>query len=72
MDVFSRRIIGFGGGAANLDGTQVCRMFNQAIAKQSPPKYLSSDHDPLFRYQRWRANLWVLEIEEIKRRFQIL
>jgi transposase InsO family protein len=65
MDVFSRRIIGFGV-AANLDGIRVCRMFNRAIAKQSPPKYLSSDHDPLFRYQRWRANRRVLEIEEIK------
>ena len=63
MDVFSRRIIGF---AANLDGTRVCRMFNQAIAKQKLPKRLSSDHDPLFRYQRWRANLRVLEIDELK------
>lgn len=29
-------------------------------------KRLSSDHDPLFRFHRWRANLRVLDIEEIK------
>ncbi len=26
----------------------------------------STDHDPLFRFHRWRANLRVLEIEEVK------
>src|SRR5271167_1655769 len=66
MDVFTRRIIGFGVGAANLDGPGVCRMFNRAIARQKMPKRLSSDHDPLFRYQRWLANLRILEIAEIK------
>ena len=66
MDVFTRRIIGFAGVAANLDGTRVCRMFNQAIAKQKLPRSLSSDHDPLFRHQRWRANLRVLEVDELK------
>jgi hypothetical protein len=29
-------------------------------------KYLSSDNDPLFQYHRWKANLRVLEIGEIK------
>src|SRR5260370_34619295 len=66
MDVFTRRIIGFGVAAANLDGPAVCRMFNRAIAKQRPPRYLSSDHDPLFRFHRWLANLRVLEVDEIK------
>jgi putative transposase len=66
MDIFTRRIIGFGVAAANLDGPAVCRMFNRAIARQSMPKYLSSAHDPLFRFQRWRANLRILEITEIK------
>jgi len=27
---------------------------------------VSTDHDPLFRFHRWLANLRVLEIEEIK------
>jgi putative transposase len=66
MDVFTRRIVGFGVAAAHLDGPQACRMFNRAIAKQSLPKYLSSDHDPLFRFHRWLANLRVLEVDEIK------
>jgi hypothetical protein len=66
MDVFTRRIIGFGVPPADLDGPVVCRMFNRAIAKQTPPKYLSSDNDPLFRFHRWRANLRLLEVDEIK------
>jgi hypothetical protein len=56
MDIFTRRIVGFGVAAANLDGPSVCRMFNRAIARQRTPKRLSSDHDP-FRFQRWLANL---------------
>lgn len=48
MDVYTRRIIGFGVAAADLGGVRVCRMFNRAIARQTLPKHLSSDHDPLF------------------------
>jgi transposase InsO family protein len=66
MDVFTRRIIGFGIERAELDGVAVCRMFNRAIAGQPLPKHLSTDHDPLFRFHRWLANLRVLEIGEIK------
>jgi transposase InsO family protein len=66
MDVFTRRIIGFGVAPADLDGPVICRMFNRAIAKQTPPKYLSSDNDPLFRFHRWRANLRILEVDELK------
>lgn len=66
MDVFSRRIIGFGVAAANLEGIRVCRMFNRAIAQQTLPRHLSSDHDPLFRFHRWLANLRLLEVYEIK------
>jgi len=66
MDVFTRRIIGFGVERADLCGVSVCRMFNQIIAGKSLPKHLSSDHDPLFRFHRWLANLRVLEVEEIK------
>jgi len=38
----------------------------QATDGQGWPKYLSSDNDPLFQYHRLKANLRVLEIEEIK------
>ena len=44
----------------------ICPMFNCVIAKQTLSKYLSSHHDPLFRFQRWRANLRILEVDEIK------
>jgi hypothetical protein len=49
-----------------MDGVAVCRIFNHAVSGQRLPKHLSTDHDPLFRFHRWRANLRVLEIEEIK------
>ena len=41
-------------------------MFNHAIAGKPLPKRVSTDHDPLFRFHRWLANLRVLEIEEVK------
>ena len=66
MDVFTRRIIGFGVQGGTIDGIAVCRMFNTAIAGQSLPKHISTDHDPLFRFHRWRANLRVCEIDEVK------
>lgn len=44
----------------------MCRIFNRASAGQPLPKHVSTDHDPLFRFHRWLANLRVLEIEEIK------
>ena len=66
MDVFSRRIIGFGVEPADIDGVSLCRMFKHAVAGQLLPKRLSCDHDPLLRFHRWLANLRVLEIEEIK------
>lgn len=40
-------------------------MFNQAVAGQPRPKHLSTDHDPLFRFHRWLANLRVLDIDKI-------
>ena len=66
MDQFTRRIIGFGVHAGDVDGAALCRMFNTAISTQSAPHYLSSDNDPLFRYHRWRANLRILGVDEIK------
>ena len=66
MDQFTRRIIGFGVHAGDVDGVALCRMFNTAISAMSVPKYLSSDNDPLFQYHRWQANLRILEIQEIK------
>jgi hypothetical protein len=60
MDQHTRRIVGCGVHAGILDGVAVCRMFNSVIVGQVLPRYLSSDHDPLFECHRWRANLRVL------------
>jgi putative transposase len=66
MDQHTRRIIGFGVQVGAVDGLALCRMFNQAIAGTSPPRHLSTDNDPLFLFHRWKANLRVLEVDEIK------
>ena len=66
MDQFTRRIIGFGVHGGIVDGVALSRMFCRAIRGHSLPKYLSSDHDPLFRFHQWQANLRVLEVTAIK------
>ncbi len=66
MDQFSRRIIGFAVHVGNVDGLSLCRMFNRVISRHALARYLSTDHDPLFRYHRWQANLRVLDIEPVK------
>jgi transposase InsO family protein len=66
MDQFTRRIIGFGVHADDVDGSALCCMFNSAISNKGLPHYLSSDNDPLFRYHQWQANLRILGVDEIK------
>lgn len=66
MDQFTRRIIGFGVHAGDVDGIALCRMFNTAISSRGTPNYLSSDNDPLFLYHQWQANLRILGTDEIK------
>jgi putative transposase len=66
MDQFTRRIVGFAVHRGVVDGVALCRLFNRAIHTQTLPKYLSSDHDPLYRFHQWQANLRVLEVKEIK------
>jgi integrase-like protein len=48
----------------------VASRFAGCLARSSPESrflgHLSSDHDPLFRFHRWLANLRILEVEEIK------
>lgn len=66
MDQYTRRIIGFGVQEGNVDGPALCRMFYKATSAHGWPKRISSDNDPLFQYHRWKANLRVLDIEEIK------
>ena len=67
MDQFTRRIIGFAVRVGAVDGPATCGMFNQAVAAAlTPPRHLSSDHDPLFEFHRWKANLRILDVTEIK------
>ncbi len=66
MDQFTRRLIGFGVHAGDIDGIALCRMFNRIISGKVPPRYLSTDNDPLFEYHRWQANLRILEIDRIR------
>jgi len=61
-----RHIIGFGIHAGDVDGAALCRMFNTAVSSRGPPKYLSSDNDPLFQYHQWQANLIIPGTDEIK------
>jgi transposase InsO family protein len=66
MDQFTRRIVGFGVHAGDVDGPTLCRMFNQMIARSTFPRRISTDHSPLFEFHRWQANLRILEIDEVK------
>ena len=42
IDVFTRRIIGFGIERASSDGMSVCRMFNHAVTGRPLPKHVST------------------------------
>ena len=66
MDQCTRRIVGFGVHRGVVDGVALCHMFNRAIGRQPAPTYLSSDHDPLYRFHQWQANLRILDVEAIK------
>jgi putative transposase len=66
MDQFTRRIVGFGVERGVVDGVGLCRMFNRATRGQTPPTYVCSDHDPLYRFQQWQRNLRILDVQEIK------
>ena len=66
MDQFTRLIIGFGVHCGAVDGVASCRMFHRAIRGRNLPKYLRSDHDPLYRFHHWQADLRVLAVKEVK------
>jgi len=67
MDQFTRCIVGFSVQPDVVDGVALCRMFNDAIKDVAAlPKHLSTDNDPLFLFHRWKANLRILGIDEIK------
>ena len=55
MDVFSRRIIGFGAEREYIDGVCICRMFNDAIAGQPLPKRVSTATTACATRRPWGA-----------------
>jgi hypothetical protein len=66
MDQCTRRIVGFGVHRGAVDGVVLCRMFNRATRGHTRPTDLSSDHDRLYRWHQWQANLRIMDVEEIK------
>jgi len=66
IDQCTRRIIGFAIHKGAPDGPAVCQMFGRIVSGAALPTYLSSDNDPLFEFHRWKANLRILDVEEIK------
>jgi putative transposase len=66
MDQCTRRIVGFSVQRGVVDGVGLCRMFNRATRGHTSPTYLSSDHDPLYQFHQWKANLRILNVKEIK------
>ncbi len=66
MNQYTRRIVGFGVQRGVVDGVGLCRMFNRATRGHPLPTCLSSDHDPLYRFHQWKANLRILNVQEVK------
>src|SRR5467141_2731015 len=66
MDQCTRRIVGFGVHRGVVDGVALCQMFNRAMGRKPAPTYLNSDHDPLYGFHQWQANLLILDVEAIK------
>ena len=66
MDQFTRRIVGFGVHRGAVDGVGLCRMFNRSARGHTPPTHLSSDHDRLYQFHPWQANMRILGVKEIK------
>jgi putative transposase len=58
-------VIGFGVQAIAFDGLALCRMFNQPISGQDLPTRLSIDHDRLFQFHCWPADLRTLGVEAV-------
>jgi putative transposase len=66
MDQCTRRIVGFAVHRGVVNGVGLCRMFNRATRGHIPPTYVSSDHDPLYRFHQWQRNLRILDVQEVK------
>jgi len=43
-----------------------CANVQSGDGRPPAPTYLSSDHDPLYRFHQWQANLRIVDVEAIK------
>jgi putative transposase len=67
LDQFTRKIMGVAVCCYPAKGEDACRMFAGVVSgAKSSPRHLSFDHDPLFGFSQWKANLRVLEIDSIQ------
>lgn len=67
MDQYTRRIVGMAVNADPLDGPTNCLMFGRIMARADiTPNAISTDHDPLLEFHRWKANLRILDIQEFQ------
>src|SRR6056297_3529483 len=66
MHQYTRRIIGFGVHALNVDGRALCRIFSDATSDQGWTKILAQTTTRYFNDHRWKTNRCVLEVKEIK------
>ena len=66
MDQFTRQVIDFAVHAGPVDGPALCRLFNTVLGSSTNPRYLSSDNDPLLKFRRWKTNLRIFDVTEIK------
>ena len=66
MDQFSRRLSASACSVAPPQASTSAACSMPQFTGQGAPRHLSTDHDPLFEAHRWKANLRILEIDEIK------
>ncbi|MEO8325473.1 MAG: helix-turn-helix domain-containing protein, partial [Nitrospirota bacterium] len=67
MYQYTGRIIGFGiHPAPAMDVRALSRLFHQATSRSGWPQCPSSNHDAVFRFHQWQANLRILGIHEVK------
>lgn len=60
------QIIGFAVLGRIPDGPAARQKFGRIVGRSAPSTHLRSDNYPLFAFHRWKANLRILEIAEIK------
>ncbi len=65
MDQYSRRIIGFAVNRGDVSGEALCSMLREIAPNIPTPKYLSTDYDPLYHFDRWAPKLESLIINPI-------